>query len=103
MNIEKALLVLKDVKILNIKDDLEEFTEFGSTFGGDNEVTMHNFELDLEDGRIVTLESVLLNYYGSTTGINNTTNFMATLLRMVARGEEKNLTLAEFIEWIVQM
>lgn len=97
-----VLIKLKDANVVNIIDDLEEYTGFGGTFNPDIVKHMTNFTLELEDGRVVALKSIELGYYSDPIGIADAAPFIIDVLRVVTSGDASELTLAQFIAWIIE-
>lgn len=95
-----TLLKLKDVNIDNISDDLEEYSVFAGTFNDSDYIQMNDFQLSLEDGRVVELNSIHVEEYGDPSGFRDIGNFFVEILRMVSNGESENMTLEEFLRWM---
>lgn len=96
------MIKLKDCVIVEVIDDVEEFSEFAGTWSPDTIKTMHNLTLLTDTGQRVHLESFSDGDYGSINGFEDIGELYITILQEVYSGEMQERTLADFVQWIVE-
>lgn len=96
-----VLLKLKDINIVDFRENTVNFDVFSGTFSPDETVNFTDLELIADNGLRYVLSARSYSYYGTPVGLGSLTGFIKRLLGLVSSGEAAEMTLARFVNEVV--